>query len=74
MENVFKKFGNPVVGLMHGRQVVVQEMKEFSPELRGEFQDCADCMAPSTLLITELAPTDALKRMWGWCGKCDIGG
>jgi hypothetical protein len=70
---VLKSFGNPRIEKMNGRLVVVQNYEDIPIDQAAHFQDCVDCHAPTTLIITELLPTNTPPRIYGWCGKCNPG-
>ena len=64
---------------MHGRPVIKTPVPENTALLNSELLECGDCHMPSQFIITEIgnvtiAPSHPFPKIWGWCGRCDIGG
>jgi hypothetical protein len=67
------------ITLMHGRSViqtpVPNGVRAVVLKYDKRLKECADCNMPTKFIITELtAVGQGQPLVWGWCGKCDIGG
>jgi hypothetical protein len=60
---------------MHGRHVLSLPIAEArnTAWYRPELETCADCNRSADRVIVECDSNDN-PPVWGWCGKCDLGG